>query len=284
MKFDISSHPIRKAITMIACVSLVTSSLAGCSSRSERIGTDDGTDSCRSLVVALDSTGNYFAEDMIQGALIGAAGGALLGGLASGSWKGAAIGAAAGAVAGALGGYWKNKMDQGRDQAIVTVASDMRRENDQLDKTNAAFRQLADCRRNEAKRIKAQYAAKAITRDVAKSQLGNLAALARKDLDILNSILANSDKRANEYQYAAAQIDPTVPLPEEPAKVSKQVEAAPVKTVQHKQPTPHAPVSKVKATGPATTQEFVSMSAKRSEIAANRSNAQADIGGFETLS
>ncbi|MCO6419005.1 hypothetical protein JYK14_23010, partial [Siccirubricoccus sp. KC 17139] len=80
-------------------VALVTSTalLAGCvTTREGRIGADDGTDSCRPQVVALDSTGNFFAEDILRGAAIGAVGGAALGAIAGGDWRSALIGAAAG--------------------------------------------------------------------------------------------------------------------------------------------------------------------------------------------
>ena len=53
--------------------------LAGCvSTREGRIGADDGSDACRAQVVALDSTGNFFGEDIVRGAAIGAVGGAAL--------------------------------------------------------------------------------------------------------------------------------------------------------------------------------------------------------------
>jgi len=278
MKSEVRIHPFRKTITMIACASLVTSSLAGCgATRESRIGADDGTDACRAYVVALDSTGNYFAEDMLQGAAVGAIGGALLGGLASGSWKGAAIGAAAGAVAGALGGYWKNKMEQGRDQAILGVTNDMRRENEQLDKTNVAFRQLSDCRLNEARQIKARYAAKSITRDQANMQLRNLAGLARKDLEIVNKITADSDKRAGEYQYAVAQIDPSVPVPEEPRPVTAQtttpVKKAPVRTA--------AKTVKAKPGAPAPVQELASLQAKKSQLVENNATLASNVSSWE---
>jgi hypothetical protein len=258
---------------MLACISLVASSLAGCNTtRESRIGVDDGTDSCRAYVVALDSTGNYFAADMIQGAVAGAAAGALLGGLAGGSFKGAAIGAAAGMMAGMLGGYWKNQMQQGMDQAILHVSADMRRENAQLDKTNAAFRQLADCRRGQAREIKAEYRAKAITRDDAKARLTIVAARAHKDLEIANAINANAGKRLHEYQYAAAQIDPNVPAPtDNSANGSTDTDTAkPQKAVRHT----HKAAS---AAAPETTQEFNSNQAKVTDQKSLISNYASDM-------
>ena len=60
----------------IVVVSIIPSGCATPFTQSSRIGLDDGNDSCRSYVVALDSTGNFFAEDMIKGAIIGAGTGA----------------------------------------------------------------------------------------------------------------------------------------------------------------------------------------------------------------
>ncbi len=271
----------RGTISMVASVSLVAASLAGCSTQQSRIGADDGTDSCRAYVVALDSTGNYYAEDMIQGAAIGAVGGALLGGLASGSWKGAAVGAAAGAVAGAIGGYWQHQMEQGRDQAILSVVSDMRRENEQMDKTNAAFQQLSDCRHRDAAQIKAQYAAKAISREDAQSRLRYLAVLARKDMVILNNIVANSDKRVSEYQYAAAQIDPNLPPPVEPQPVPSATEPNAEPTPVHKAPPRRATNVTPTRSAPESTQQFASLQAKNTSLKTGKDSYAADASSWE---
>lgn len=270
----------RRAISMVASVSLVTASLTGCTTQQSRIGTDDGTDSCRAYVVALDSTGNYYAEDMIQGAMIGAVGGALMGGLLSGSWKGAAVGAAAGAVAGAIGGYWQNRMQQGRDQAILSVVSDMRHENEQLDKTNGAFQQLSDCRHREAAQIKAQYAAKAISREEAQSRLRHLASLARKDLEILNTITANSNKRVSEYQYAAAQIDPSLPPPAPEPVYQPPATPEATRTVTPRHTPTAAPKPRV-TQRPESSQQFASLQAKNTSLNAGKASYAQDVGGWE---
>jgi len=79
--------------------------LGGCvTTQEQRIGAADPADQCRPFVVALDSSGNFFAEDIIKGAVIGASGGAILGGILGGNVRGAAIGAATGAIAGAAAG------------------------------------------------------------------------------------------------------------------------------------------------------------------------------------
>lgn len=256
----------RSGLAMVMSASLVLSSLTGCvTTREDRIGADDGSDACRAYVVALDSTGNYFAEDMLKGAAIGAVGGALIGGLASQSWKGALIGAAGGAAVGALGGYWKSKLDQDKDQAVPSFVSDMKQDEAQLDKTQAAFKQLSNCRRAEAKKIRAQYAAKSISRDEAQNRLRVLAALAHKDVDILNGITGNTDKRLTEYQYAANKIDPNVPAPAEPG-------TTPTK------PRPH----RIAPSNKPSTNQFSSLQAKATTLKQTTSSYATEANGWET--
>ena len=254
----------RSGLAMVLSASLVMSSLTGCvTTRDDRIGADDGTDACRAYVVALDSTGNYFAEDMLKGAAIGAIGGALIGGLASGSWKGAVIGAASGAAVGALGGYWKSKVDQDKDQAVPGFLSDMKQDEAQLDTTQAAFKNLTACRRAEAKKIRGQYASKTITREDAQNRLRALAALARKDVDILNAITGNADKRMTEYQYAANKIDPNIPAPAEPGSTAK--------------PRPH----KVTNSRTSAAAGFISLQAKETSLKQTGNAYATESSGWE---
>ena len=263
----------RRSVSLMACTALVASSLAGCSTQMERIGSDDGTDSCRAQLVALDSTGNYFAEDMLKGAAIGAVSGGLLGGLASGNVKGAVTGAVAGAVAGALGGYWAKMMQQGKDQAILSVVSDMRKDNDQLDNTKRAFNQLSECRKGQAASIKAQYKAKTITRDVAQVQLRQVVARANNDIVVMNKILADSNKRGDEYQYAAAKIDPTIPAPVSASGSGQQASQPAQARVK--------PI-KIKSTKP-VGQEFAANLEKRSAATSDVDKQVVAVNGFEKL-
>jgi hypothetical protein len=253
---------------MIAGVSLISASLAGCTTQQQRIGADDGTDSCRAFVVALDSTGDYYAEDMVKGAAVGMIGGALIGGL-TGNWKGAVAGAVAGAAVGALGGYWQHKMEQGRDQAVLGVVSDMQREGQQLDKTNDAFLKLSNCRHTAAAQIRTSYANKQIGREEAQVQLQHIGALAAKDLTILRNIDANSNKRVSEYQFAAAQIDPNVPPPVQPApQAANAPSAAPAPApAPVRRPPPRPAQAKVQA--PPSTQELASLQAKQTTLKNN---------------
>ena len=108
---------LHRGICVVATVGLLSGCApGGFSTQAQRIGSDDGSDSCRRELVALDSTGDFFAEDIIKGAALGALGGALIGGLAGGG-RGALIGAAAGGVAGAAGGYFSALQSQAQNQA-----------------------------------------------------------------------------------------------------------------------------------------------------------------------
>lgn len=197
---------LRKPIvlTMISAIALT-----GCvTTREERIGANDGSDACYQYRVALDSTGDFYAEDMMKGALIGAAAGAATGLLVRGNPQAALIGAVAGGVAGAAGGYWYSKMQQGRDQAVLAVLSDMQKETESLNKTQLALDQLVNCRRAEVQRVKADFKAKRITREVADQRLAAIRQQLHKDYEIASKISADVVKRRDEFLNAADNITP----------------------------------------------------------------------------
>lgn len=194
--------------TAVVCAGLM---LSGCvTTQSGRIGADDGTDSCRRQLVALDSTGNFFAEDIIKGAVVGAVAGGLLGGLASGNWRGAAIGAAAGAVAGAATGYWSAVQQQQRDQAAMytQVKGDLSRENAQLDRTQAAFDQLTDCRFGQARQVRADLTAGRISRDQAQAQMNLIRQRYDRDLTLARTINGQIGGRQDQFAEAANNLSP----------------------------------------------------------------------------
>ena len=78
--------------------------LAGCSTQMGRIGADDGRDACRAYVVQLDSTGDFYGEDIVRGAAIGAGTGAIAGGLLAAATGRRGTDILAGAAIGALAG------------------------------------------------------------------------------------------------------------------------------------------------------------------------------------
>lgn len=211
---------LRRGVTVVA----VTGLLCGCApgaftTQAQRIGPDDGTDSCRPQLVALDSTGNFFGADILQGAAIGAGtgalAGALVGGLATGNWRGAGMGALAGGVAGGvIGGstaYWNALQRQNMDQASLysRVSLDLERENAQIDKTQLAFDQLVDCRYRQAQAINADYAAHRIDRATAESAMAVVRQRAAKDVALARQINQQIQDRGGQFGVAAGNVDPS---------------------------------------------------------------------------
>jgi len=201
-------------------LSLLAGPLAACapgqsistsfSTQTSRIGPDDGTDSCRQYVVALDSTGNFFAGDIIKGAAVGALGGGLIGGLATGNWRGALIGAGAGAVTGAAVGYWNALQQQHYDQAVLYthVQGDISADNAQITQTQYAFDRLMGCRFQQAAAINAAYHAHAVDRATAEGQMQSVRALAQRDLGLARTIDMQIEQRGQQFNVAADNVAP----------------------------------------------------------------------------
>ncbi len=217
-----SSRRIVAAVTAAAL-------LAGCvSTRQARIGGNDGMDSCRGQLVALDSTGDFFAEDILKGAAIGAVGGAALGAAIGGNWRGALIGAAAGAATGAAGGYLAALQSRSRDQAQLnaSLASDLSRENAQLDRTQAAFNQLMDCRFNRAQQVREAFRLNRLPKDVAEAQMAALRARTGRDIELARSVDQRIGARGAEFDTATETVSPGVKTATLAAKAQAPIVAA----------------------------------------------------------
>ncbi len=201
------------ARTLYRTTAALTASLmlAGCvTTRAGRIGADDGMDACRTQLVALDSTGNFFAEDMLRGAAVGALTGAAIGGLATGNWRGALIGAAIGGAGGAAVGYYASVSQQQRDQAAVTaqIGNDLQRENAELERTQVAFDQLMDCRFRQAARVRVAVREGRLDRNTGLAQMADVRTRAQRDLQLAQTISTQIGTRGAEFDTA---IDNTVP-------------------------------------------------------------------------
>ena len=223
----------RRAVAGVTALAMMVS---GCATltRSGRIGSDDGNDACRAYVVALDSSGNFFAEDMLRDAAIGAVSGAVIGTLASGgggdTGRNALIGAVSGAVAGAALGYWQHKLQQGQDQAVLSVKGDLGREIEQMDKTNQAFSQLVDCRQAQFARIRNDVQSRALTRAQGEAQWAAQRQYLDRDLKLAALIDEDLVKRGQNFDFANQQVNgplppepppPPPPAPEPPARHKK---------------------------------------------------------------
>ncbi|MCU0985438.1 MAG: SH3 domain-containing protein [Acetobacteraceae bacterium] len=198
---------LRQGVSLVAVVAL----LGGCvTTQEQRIGAADPGDQCRPYVVALDSTGNFFAEDIMKGAFVGAAGGALLGGLIGGNLRGAAIGAAAGALAGAATGYWMALNQQSQDQAVLAgrVQGDLARENAEIDRSQQAFDALMDCRFGQAKAVRQEVAERRITPDQGRARMDQIRAWTDRDIALARQITGRLQTRGAEFETAAENLSP----------------------------------------------------------------------------
>ena len=182
----------------------------GCSTVSSRLGADDGTDACRPYLVALDSTGDYFAQDIVAGAAVGAVTGGLIGGLAGGNLRSAALGAVAGGAAGALGGYFRARQQQAQDQSVLyrTMTGDIQRDNEYIDRTQLAFNNLVDCRTNQARAIRADFRSGRIARPQAEAAMAVVRQRSDVDLRIAQTISGKIDSRSADFAFANAQVNP----------------------------------------------------------------------------
>ncbi len=203
-------HSPLSAARMCLVAASMTLALPACTMQSQRIGADDGSDVCYRYRVTLDSTGNYFGEDILKGAAVGAAGGALAGLLIGGNVRGALIGAASGAALGAAGGYFAARQKQAQDQASLyrTMSSDIRRDNDYIDKGQLAFNQLTECRQAEANRIKMDYRAGRLTRPQAEALIVDVRKRSNDDLQIARTMSQRIQGRSADFEFANNQVNP----------------------------------------------------------------------------
>lgn len=201
------AHTAAHRVTSVFAAALI---LAGCTTQVGRIGVDDGRDVCRTQLVQLDSTGNFFGEDIVAGAAVGALSGALIGGLATGRWQGALVGAAIGGAGGAAVGYYAAVQRQARDQQGVNaqIASDLAKENQSLDRTQIAFDQLMDCRLRGAQAIREQVRQGRLDRNVATAQLAEIRQRVTGDLQLANLIGGRITNRATQFDAAIDQVVP----------------------------------------------------------------------------
>lgn len=232
---------LRRPVAALAAAALL---VAACTTREQRIGADDGSDVCRPQLVALDSTGDFFGEDILRGAAIGAAGGAVLGGLLGavrgGRGRdiaaGAAIGGLAGGAVGAAGGYLRARQQQARDQAslVAGIAGDLERENAELDRTQLAFDRLMDCRFQQAQRVREAHRQGLLPRPAAEAQMATLRAWTRRDIGLARTIDQRIGTRGAEFDTAVESVAPGTKAMAETAKIS----ARPVVTARAGAPVP----------------------------------------------
>jgi len=208
----LSRRGLRTGVSLLAVSGMLLSGCAqgGFSTQASRLGADNGSDSCRQQLVALDNTGSFFGEDIVKGALIGGVGGAALGGLLSGNLRGALIGGLAGAATGAAAGYWNalQKKQLNQAQLMSQVQGDLSRENDRIDATQIAFDQLMDCRFRQADAIRAAYAQGQLGRPQAEAEMAVVKQRVGHDLALAKQINQQIQGRSAQFDVAADNISP----------------------------------------------------------------------------
>ena len=185
--------------------------LSGCSALS--VHEDDKNDICYTWRSQLRESEHYYAQSIVEGAVVGGlvgAGTGALGALIGGGnvGTGALIGGGVGAVAGGVGGYYLAKQkDIADEQALaVSVRSDILAANGEIDRTAVAFAKLRDCRFAAAERIKSEYKAGRVPRDKAVKQLDELKRQFDEDIQIAQELGQKMGKQLTEFQDANNKI------------------------------------------------------------------------------
>jgi hypothetical protein len=266
----VSRYPTRA----FALVPLVAALVAGCAAVGPH--PDDAGDVCATQRAELRGAQDYYTQAVVKGAVVGGLVGGLTGWLVGDSGKSAAIGAAAGAVAGGVGGYYLAKQQTASDAAALGdgVLKDVAAENQEIDRTTIAFAKLRDCRFAAARQVKADYAAKRITRAEAVSRLDALKRQFDADLVIAEQVGTKMGDRAKEFQYASDQL--VSQDPEARAYVAAQKKARGTTSGTSKKttrPTAPASSSKAVAVAQATETNQVKQKAFSDEVAVARNQA-----------
>lgn len=185
--------------------------LSGCSGLG--VHQDDKNDICYTWRSQLRQSEHYYAQSIVEGAVVGGlvgAGTGALGALIGGGnvGTGALIGGGVGVVAGGVGGYYLAKQkDIADEQALAaSVRSDILAANGEIDRTAVAFARLRDCRFAAAKRIKSEYKAGRIPRDKAVKQLDELKHQFDEDIQISQQLGLKMSKQLTEFQDANNKI------------------------------------------------------------------------------
>jgi hypothetical protein len=122
---------------------------------------------CYQQRIALDESSSFVNQDIVKtalmGAVVGAAIGALTGG-AQGALKGAVIG---GVGAAATAAYWNSLQQQKASGTALysKMNGDMTRELESVNKTQAAYNDLAKCRKAQETKVRGEFLSGKLNRE-----------------------------------------------------------------------------------------------------------------------
>jgi hypothetical protein len=193
------------ALGLAACVALGL--LTSCDTAQNFLDRDDV---CRDQRAALRSYGDYFAQDILVGGVIGAAVGGIAG-AATHQSLGTTLGlTAAGFAVGAGAGYWAAVEQKNADMASRQrqVNSDIKADNAKIDGAQAAFNKLLDCRRQEAGRLRLDVAAGRVSRTDGGKQMADIRSRYDDDVALAKKIGGNIATHSADLEFANEQLKP----------------------------------------------------------------------------
>lgn len=202
----------KKSIVSVTAAALIAQSVlvAGCVNTQEaRIGPNDGTDSCYDYRVKLDQTRTFYNDDLLQG-LLAVGAGAIVGvGVAVLTGNTSVASKVTGAVIGGLAGGFFNELvkTQGRENALNTATDGAVKERDNLKKTQAAMKELTDCRRKQVKEVRAEYKGKRISKSEGEARLAVIRNRMDRDYEIAQEINGNVQKRSDQFRVALNEVN-----------------------------------------------------------------------------
>lgn len=170
---------------------------------------DAAQDLCYAEHRELANSQNFFAEEMIKGAVTGAILGGLTGAIMSGGKGGAiAAGAASGAVAGGSMAYWQARQKDARDRYALaaSIHGDLVRELQEMDRVSTTFAKVRACRTHHAQRIKADVRSGRISREQGRAQLQTLWLQYQSDIQVAESISGKMAERGASYRTASDEL------------------------------------------------------------------------------
>jgi hypothetical protein len=188
-------------------------------------GADDASDVCRQERAALERSGDYFSQSLMAGAVEAAK--KLLQDLKKGQRPDSrtiVVGAATTTITGVATGYWLKQREQSpTEQALLAaILKDLRQENEQIDRTQAALDALVRCRRREADIIRADLTAGRVDRPEAQTRMAAVRQRYEQDLEIARNISGRVMDRGANFQFANEQVNPQPYLAVRDAVLRKQ--------------------------------------------------------------